>query len=492
MSESINGEGHPSAAPPGGPSAWMSAREMLLLLILAAVQFTHIVDFMIIMPLGPVFRDEMHVVPWEFGSVVSAYTISAGIAGLLAARFLDRFDRKTALLALYAGFVAGTLLCAAAPSYVWLLAARTVAGAFGGVVAAVVLAIVGDAFPDARRGTAMGVIMSAFSVAAIAGVPLGLELAELHGWRNTFLVLGGLSAGVLTLAAAALPPLRGHLGRGRHRPVATWPVLAHPNHLRAFALTGALVFGSFMLAPYMATFLEANVGVRQTELKYMYLCGGLATLVTLTLFGRLADRFGKLPVFQILALFAVIPITLVTNLPAGLALPLVLTVTTVFMVVMSGRMVPAMALVTASSAPAYRGSFMSLNAAVQQLAAGLATSIAGFLLYETDGGALPVLGASTAGLLASPHGQGSLLAASSLFPGRSGALVGFWLVGLLACLASLASVVLATRLRKAAGGDLAPDSRLVATASRDAALHPQRSSRPELATSSSAAPAPGK
>jgi len=466
MSKSTNGEGDHPAPRSAMTGAWMTGREMLLLLILAAVQFTHIVDFMIIMPLGPIFRHEMHLVPWEFGSVVSAYTISAGIAGLLAARFLDRFDRKTALLALYAGFVSGTLLCAAAPSYPWLLATRTVTGAFGGVVAAVVLAIVGDAFPDARRGTAMGVIMSAFSVASIAGVPLGLYLAELNGWRNTFLVLGGLSAAVLALGVAVLPPLRGHLGRGHHHPVATWAMLAHANHLRAFALTAALVFSSFMLAPYMATFLEANVGVRQTELKYVYLCGGLATLVTLTLVGRLADRFGKLLVFQILALFTLLPITLVTNMPAGLGLPLVLIVTTVFMVVMSGRMVPAMALITASSAPAYRGSFMSLNTAVQQLAAGLATSIAGLLLHERATDTLAVPGASTVSLLTSPNGQGPLLAVSSLASGRSGALVGFWLVGVVACLASLASVLLAVRLRKAAGGDLAPDSRLIAAAAK--------------------------
>jgi predicted MFS family arabinose efflux permease len=406
----------------------MSSRELLLLLILASVQFTHIVDFMIIMPLGPVFRHEMGLTPAQFGSVVSAYTVSAGIAGLLAARFLDRFDRKRALLTLYAGFTAGTLLCAVAPDYSFLLAARTVTGAFGGVAAAVVLAIVGDAFPDARRGTAMGVIMSAFSVASIAGVPLGLYLAEVNGWRHSFIVLGGFSAGVLGLAAVVLPPLRGHLGRGQRRPVSTWSVLIHPNHLRAFAFTTALVFSTFMLAPFLATYLEANVGLRQDELKYMYLCGGLATLGTMTLFGRLADRFGKLRVFRILVVITLAPIFLVTNLPPGLALPLVLIITTWFMIMASGRMVPAMALITASSAPAYRGSFMSLNSAVQQMGCGLATWVAGMILQE----------------------------------GERGALSGFSIVGLLACVATVVSLVLAGRLRKAAGGDLAPDSRAVA------------------------------
>src|SRR5262249_42663256 len=159
----------------------------LLLLVLAAVQFVHIVDFMIVMPLGSRFINAgeaaLRLTTQQFGLVVSAYTLSAGAASLFAARFLDRFDRKAALLVLFAGFTLGAVLCAAATSYPLLLAARAVAGAFGGVCAANVLAIVGDACPDVRRGRATGVIMSAFSVASIAGVPAGLYLAELSGWR---------------------------------------------------------------------------------------------------------------------------------------------------------------------------------------------------------------------------------------------------------------------------------------------------------------------
>jgi predicted MFS family arabinose efflux permease len=430
MSEAAREETTTGMDAAGGAAAWLTSRELLLLLVLASVQLTHIVDFMIIMPLGPVFRGEMGLTPWEFGSVVSAYTISAGIAGLVAARFLDRFDRKRALLVLYTGFVTGTLLCAVAPDYPLLLAARTVAGAFGGVVAGLVYAIVGDAFHYSRRGTAMGVVMSAFSIASIFGVPLGLVLAEASGWRSTFAVLGGFSVAVLTLAAVTLPPLRGHLDRASERPGNAWAVLTDPNHVRAFALTCILVFSTFMLAPYLPSFLEANVGMRQSDLKYIYLCGGLATIVTMTVFGRLADRFGKLRIFRLLALVTVVPILVMTNLPAELDLALVLTVTTVFMITSSGRMVPAMALITASSAPAYRGSFMSFNSAVQQLAAGLATSVAGLVLGETKGGAL----------------------------------TGFWVVGLLCCIATLGSLVLAGWLRMDPGGDLAPDSPAVAIA----------------------------
>jgi len=401
-----------------------NAREALLLLVLAAVQFTHIVDFMIIMPLGPTYLREMRLQPEEFGRVVGAYNVSAGIMSLLAARFLDRFGRKPVLLVLYAGFTAGTLLCAVAPDYPLLLAARTVAGAFGGVVAAVVMAIVGDAFPDARRGTATGIIMSAFSVASIAGVPLGLYLAEELGWNAPFTVLAGLSALVLLIAAGVLPPLRGHLGQVHAAPTSTWAVLTDPDHLRAFGLTVALVLSTFTLVPHLATYLVVNAGLAQPELKFMYLCGGLATLVTLTFFGRLADRLGKLRVFRALALFTLIPILLITNLPAGLPLAAVLALTTIFMISTSGRMVPAMALITASSAPRYRGSFMSLNTAVQHVASGLGAYLAGTLLTQPDG--------------------------------EQGPLVGYPLVGVISCLATVTSVVLAGHLRPAPD-DRAPD-----------------------------------
>ena len=430
MSEFAGGEEGVSTRGRGGRRPLLSAREWLLLLVLAAVQFTHIVDFVLIMPLGPVYQDQLEVSAQQFGLVVAAYTASAFVAGLCASFFLDRFDRKKALLTLYTGFVAGTFLCAVADSYLLLLAARTVAGAFGGVSAAVVLAIVGDAFPDARRGTAMGVIMSAFSAASIVGVPLGLHLADVLGWQAPFAALAGLSACVLVLAAAVLPPLRGHLGRRREEAAAFVAVLADPNHLKAFALTAVLVLSTFMMWPFLPIYLEHNVGLRQDQLKFVYLCGGLATLVTLTLFGWLSDRFGKLRVFRLLALATLGPIALVTNLPYGLAIPLVLVLTTALMVASTGRMVPATALITATSVPRYRGSFMSLNAAVQHLASAVAAGLGGLFLTQEN---------------------------------KNAPLIGFAVLGLVACAWTLVGLVLAGLLRPARG-DVAVDSAAVAGA----------------------------
>jgi predicted MFS family arabinose efflux permease len=401
----------------------MNRAEWLLLLTLAAVQFTHLVDFMIILPLGPQFMRVLKITPQAFGVLVSAYGFSASLSGLLAARFVDRFDRKRTLLLLYAGFTAGTLLCAVAADYWLLLFARTVAGGFGGVVAASVLTIVGDAFPYARRGTAMGVVMSSFSVALIVGVPLGLSLANAFGWWAPFAVLGGLSLAVLLVAWFVLPPLRGHLDEADAGPsIGLLELLLEPNHVRAYALMVSLVLGVFMVVPYIATYLVANVGCSEAELPYVYLVGGLATLGTVTLFGRLADRHGKLRVFRIMALCTVGSCLLLTNLPPA-PLALAIATSTLFMVTTSGRMVPAQALITACAAPRNRGSFLSVTASVQQMASGLASILGGLLLGApgaTEGALAPMVGYGWVGLLSAGFTVASVLLAGRLRPAEGG------------------------------------------------------------------------
>jgi predicted MFS family arabinose efflux permease len=381
--------------------------ETRLLLVLAAVQFTHVVDFMIIMPLGPRMETGLKLNLQEFSIIVAAYTFSAAVAGLLAAFIMDRFDRKPLVLALYTGFTIGTALCALAPNYPLLLLGRVIAGAFGGVGASATLVIVGDAFPDSRRGTAMGILMSAFSVASIVGLPAGLKLALIFdAWQAPFAVLAGLAALVLLAIQLVLPRLPRPAG-GDH-PAAVFSVASHfltilmrPGHMLAYAFMTALVMSTFLLWPTLPTFLEKNVGMKEDYLVYLYLCGGVATLLTLTWFGRLADRFGKRLVFRILGGFTAVPILLLANLPHGLPLVLVLAITTTLMTVSSGRMAPALALITASAEPRFRGSFMSMNSAVQQTAMGLAALIGGHMIGETATGQLtgyPLVGCVAAGI----------------------------------------------------------------------------------------------
>jgi predicted MFS family arabinose efflux permease len=407
----------------------LSGSEWALLLVLATVQFTHLLDFVIMMPLGPKLQADLNIshedFPSKFGAIVSAYGFSAGIMGLLAARVLDRFDRKKSLLVLFAGFTVGTFLCAIAPDYIVLLIGRAVAGGFAGVMAANVLTIVSDVFPESRRATAMGVVMSSFSVASIVGIYAGLEIAEHFGWRAPFIVLAVLCLPVLFLAWYILPPLRRHLSRRPAHGVSLREVIFHAGHLRAYALTSSLILGSWMVIPALAIYLVKNLHWPDADLRWVWLVGGVATLLTMTPTGWLSDTFDKLTVFRIIGLLSVIPVLLVTNLPE-LPMPVVLLVTTLFMVSTAIRWVPVMAMVTTCAAPHHRGTFMSVNSSVQQLVMGLASYFSGLLLVEKivvgdDGVAAPRL-------------------------------VGYPLVGLLAAASMILAVFLAGRLRRVPAG----------------------------------------
>ena len=374
-------------------------REWLLLLVLTAVQFCHILDFVILMPLAPQLMRSLHVSPREFGLLVSAYTFSAAISGLVAAAFMDRFDRKRMLLFLLAGFGVGTLLCGMVESYWLLLSARVATGAFGGVLAGVVFAIVGDQIRPERRGTAMGVVMGAFSAASVLGLPFGLSLAERFTWEAPFLVLAGVTGIVFLIGILALPPMRAHLehrtgdeGRAFRE---LWEVARHPEHVRAFLLTIAIMFSAFTVVPFLAPYLTSNVGMPEGQLDMMYLAGGLATLVTGPLiFGPAADRFGHARVFVLTAMLSIVPIAAVTNLPP-VGLPVILTVTTLMMVMASGRMISVTALVTSVVEPRRRGSFMSLNSSIQQ---GAAAYVSGMMIGGGEG--QPLTGYSGVGLVA--------------------------------------------------------------------------------------------
>jgi predicted MFS family arabinose efflux permease len=361
--------------------------ERWLLLLLAAIQFTVIVDFLIIMPLGPQYMRVFSITPGQFGIIVSAYAISAGVSGMVSGLFLDRTDRRTALLWLYLGFTIGTLLCALAPNYPLLAAARIVAGAFGGVTGALILAIIGDVIPDERRGAAMGMVMSSFSVASICGVPLGLLLASHLSWHVPFFALGGLSALVLLAVARVMPSLRGHLHHAadQHPVRRMWTVLSHPDHRRAFLFMAVLTGTGFLIFPYISNYMVANVGLTEKQLPLIYLAGGSCTIFSMNWIGRWADRAGKRRVFNIMSIIALVPILTLTNLPR-VPLLAAIGVSTLLMICMSGRMVPAMALMTGSIEARYRGGFMSLNSSVQQFSSGLAAYWSGQIMGQSADG----------------------------------------------------------------------------------------------------------
>jgi predicted MFS family arabinose efflux permease len=374
-----------SNAPSTSPS--LLVRERLLLWSLASINFTHIVDFMVMMPLGPQLTKLFGLTDAQFGLLVSAYSLAAGLSGLLVSTVIDRFERKRALLWVYAGFALATLACGLAPSYAALLLARVAAGVFGGVLGALVQTIVGDAVPFERRGQAMGLVMSAFSLSTVAGVPLSLWMASRWGWHMPFFAIAAVSVGVLIAAWRSVPKLQGHMTGVSAQPPFTQlkRVLSEPNHWRAFALSMLMLSGSFSIIPYITIYTTTNVGLSADQVPFVYLAGGVATLFTARLWGRLTDRFGKVQMFRLISLAAVLPMLALTHLPV-VPLPVLLLVTTAFFVFVSGRMVPGMALLTAAPEPALRGSFMSVNGALQSGAMGLSAWIGGLLISRSPDG----------------------------------------------------------------------------------------------------------
>ncbi len=354
------------------------------------VQFTHIMDFMIMMPLGPSLMRVLSISASQFSLLIAAYTMTAGVVGLLTAPFIDRFDRRTVLLVSYAGFIAGTYACAASETVGSLLAARAICGAFGGVSNATILAIVGDLVPSERRGAAMGIIMTSFSAAAAFGVPFGLFLAQLFRWEAPFYLLVVIAIVVEVLLMLRLPHVRGHLVDGPPASLKNFgALLSDSNAWRGLLLMVFLVFGHFTIIPFLSPHLVFNLKFPESQLALVYVVGGVLTIVTAPLIGRLADRHGRARVFTVLALVASLIISLLTH--AG-PLPVFATLilTGLFFVFASGRFVPAQAVLTSAIPSARRGAFMSLTACTRDFCSGLASIIAGRVVIQSAGGLLHV------------------------------------------------------------------------------------------------------
>jgi predicted MFS family arabinose efflux permease len=363
-------------------------QEKLLLATLAGAKFTHIMDFMVMMPLGPVLMKTMDISAQQFGFLVASYTISAGIAVLCSALFIDKLPRRKSLIVVYLGFIAGTLVCGISNSYYTLMLARMLTGIFGGILNAMILSTVGDSFPIEKRAGAMGVVMSAFSAAAAFGVPFGIYLASLGDWNWPFFVIVVLAVPIwfgLYFFVPKMQKTEELLVQKVQKTGAYFEVFlrvwSNPNQLTALGMSLALVLGQFMIIPYLSPYMVGNIGFSQMQLVYIYLCGGLSTLVSGPIIGRLADRFGHKRLFLIFAFLSMIPLLLVTHLPK-VALPLALIASTLFFIFISGRIIPSTTMVVSSVETRYRAGFVSINTAMQQFSAGLAATISGSIVTE--------------------------------------------------------------------------------------------------------------
>ncbi len=362
--------------------------EKRLLLLLAAVQFTHIMDFMIMMPLGPQLMRELDITAQQFGGLISAFALTAGVAGLAMAPFADRFDRRKLLLFCYAGFTLATVACALSESASTLLVARAACGAFGGVAGATIMAIVADVVPPERRARGMGIIMTAFSAAAALGVPLGLKIAQWWKWEGPFFVIAAVSLVVWIGLLRILPPVRGHLdGPPQKSGRAFLELLKSGNAWKGLALMMMMIFGHFTIIPLLSPYLVHNVGLAESNLFLIYLTGGLVTIFTGPLVGRLADKHGRFKIYACLVAGASVVIHLLTTSgPQPLWQTLLLA--GCFFAFASGRFVPGQATISLAVPRESRGAYMSLIACSRDLAAGITASFGTWVVAEGADGRL--------------------------------------------------------------------------------------------------------
>jgi len=361
--------------------------QKFVIAILAFLQFTIVLDFMILSPLGAILLKELGIGTQQFGLVVSAYAFSAGISGILAAGFADRFDRKKLLMFFYAGFLVGTFLCGIAPDYHFLMGARIVTGLFGGVIGSISFAIIADLFPMQMRGRVMGTVQSSFAASQILGIPVGLFLANHFGWHAPFLFIVAIGLAVGVLIALKLKPLTGHLEAAGHRhPLRhLWKTASNPRYLVGFSATMLLATGGFMMMPFGSAFSVHNMGVPLERLPMVYMITGLAALAGGPLLGRLSDRIGKYRMLVISTLLCSLVVAWFTHF--GLTpLWLVILANCLMFVTISGRMVSSMALTSAMPALSDRGAYMSVSSSMQQMAGGVSAWLAGMIVVQTSTG----------------------------------------------------------------------------------------------------------
>lgn len=377
--------------------------QKFVIAVLAFIQFTVVLDFMILSPLSAFLLPELKITTAQFGLVVSVYAFSAGASGILAAGFADRFDRKKFLLFFYAGFVLGTLFCGLATDYSALLAARMVTGLFGGVINGVAFAIIADLFPFEIRGRVMGVVMTAFAVSQVLGLPFGIFLANHWGWHMPFLVLVALSTVVGVIIAMKLKPIDGHLKQpsGRNPIQHLFKTLANRDYTWGFASTTLLATGGFMLMPFGAAFTVFNMGIPQQQLSWIYLATGLASIVAAPLAGRLSDAIGKFRLFVFGSLFGMVMVIWYCHLGVT---PLwgVIGVNVLLFLAINARMVSAQALGSAVPSGPDRGAYMAITGSLQQLSGGLASMAAGLIVVQSAEGHIArydVLGFVVAGAM---------------------------------------------------------------------------------------------
>lgn len=361
--------------------------QKFVIFILAITQFTVILDFMVMSPLGDMLMKSLSLKPSAFGVAVSAYAFSAGVSGLLTAGFADKFDRKKLLLFFYIGFIVGTIFCGLAESYATLVAARIITGLFGGVIGSISMAIITDLFALQQRGRVMGFIQMGFGASQVLGVPIGIYIATLWKWEAPFWMVAILSVLIAVAIAVYLKPLTAHLALQHDKSAFThlWHTVSKRDYRIAFTATALLSIGGFMMMPFGSAFAVNNLGVDYKELTMLLMVSGISSLVVMPIIGKLSDKINKFTIFAVASVWMMIICVVYTNLGVT-PLLIVMALNIMMMIGIMSRMIPSSALTSAVPEMADRGAFMSINSSLQQIAGGIAAAVAGMIVTQESKG----------------------------------------------------------------------------------------------------------
>ena len=366
-------------------STKFTSYQKLAILILAVTQFTVLLSFMIMSPMGDMLMKSIGLTPSQFGSVVSVYAFSAGVSGLLTAGFADRFDRKKLLLFFYVGFIIGTFVCGFASSYQSLVIARIITGLFGGVIGSISLAIVTDLFSLQQRGRVMGLIQMGIGASQVLGIPVGLYLGNAFGWQSAFLVMGVLALLIMLLILFNLKPVTAHLGLQKHDSVLShlWQTFTNKYYFLSYVTAATIAVGGYLIMPFSSVYAVNNLKVSPDQLPLMFMFAGVSSLIVMPLVGRLSDRFAKIKIFSIAIIWMIIMVLIYTSLgPTPFVWVVILNI--IMQMGLLSRSTPSSALISAVPSMKDRGAFMSMNSSIQQLAGGVAAWAAGLIVVQTS------------------------------------------------------------------------------------------------------------
>lgn len=356
--------------------------QITAILILALTQFSIVLDFMVMSPLGDLIMKNMKISPAQFGIVVSSYALSAGVSGFLTASFADKFDRKRLLLFFYAGFILGTLLCGMADTYWLLVGARIFTGIFGGVIGSISLAIVTDIFVDNQRGRVMGFLQMGFGISQILGIPISLYLANIWNWQAPFYLIVGIASAIFITAIFVLKPVKEHLTLQRDNPLKhMWKTISNKNYRIGFSATAFMSLGGYLMMPWGSSYAVNNIGIDQKDLPLLFMIIGLATILIMPIVGKLSDRFNKYSIFVGASLLTVIAVIIYTNL-GQVPFWVLVVVNIIMMGGVMARIIPSQALTASVPELKDRGAFMSINSSLQQMAGGIAALLGGTIIAQ--------------------------------------------------------------------------------------------------------------